>query len=202
MVVVVLAAVVWRTCFWDLGLLFGIFGLDGAGDPMRTHPSGVFAAIWDLSLLHVNCSCVWANMQSLPMSSMVGQSCFCGNLDARCETPGMEDMSSGEGISLITSGIFVLVYVSGRTISLVSSIGETVKPEIMRHCSGFEVPWIVVVMSCDGVASSLVILRSSTTLGYTNVWDDWSSRIAIPSMTIPLLGYVSRTGHDRLYDVV
>ena len=70
-------------------------------------------------------------MQSRPMRSMVGQSCFLGNLDAKCDTPGMEDMSSGEGISLITFGIGrVLVYVSGRKISFVSSNEETLRPEI------------------------------------------------------------------------
>ena len=29
---------------------------------------------------------------------MVGQSCFLGYLDAKCDTPGMEDILSGEGI--------------------------------------------------------------------------------------------------------
>ena len=71
-------------------------------------------------------------MQSRPIKRIVGQSCFLGYFSAKCDTPGMEDMSSGEGISLITLGkLFELVYEGGSDISLSSSIEETTSPEMM-----------------------------------------------------------------------
>ena len=70
-----------------------------------------------------------------------GYSCFLGNFSAKCDTPGIEDMSSGEEISLITLGkLFELVYEGGSDISLSSSNEETMSPEMMGHLSGVEVP--------------------------------------------------------------
>ena len=80
--------------------------VDWAGLPMITHPSGVLTASWLLSSLHVSCVCGWAFKQSRPISRIVGQFCFVGNLGDRCDRPGIEATSSGVGMSCRALGSF------------------------------------------------------------------------------------------------
>ena len=75
-----------------------------AGFPTMAHPSGVSTASWCLSLLEICWLSIWACIQSLPKSSIVGQSLLVGNLETRCEKPGIDNTSSGVGISCMTSG--------------------------------------------------------------------------------------------------
>ena len=88
--------------------MFVVFNgrFEWAGFPMITHPSGGLTASWLLSLLHVSCVCGWAFKQSRPISRIVGQFCFLGKLEDRCDRPGMEATSSGVGISCKALGSF------------------------------------------------------------------------------------------------
>ena len=93
--------------FWAFDLLVVINGrVDWAGFPMITHPSGVLTASWLLSSLHVSCVCVWASIQSRPISRIVGHFCFIGKLGASCDRPGMDETSSGVGMSCKALGNF------------------------------------------------------------------------------------------------
>ena len=80
--------------------------VDWEGFPMITHPSGVLTASWPLSLLHVSCVCGWAFIQSRPISRIVGHFCFVGKLGARCDRPGIDETSSGVGMSCRALGSF------------------------------------------------------------------------------------------------
>ena len=108
--------------------------------PIRTHPKGVFAAIWWPVSLGMLCSWVCTAMQSLPMSSIVGQFSLGGNWDDKWDTPGMARMSSGEGISLRTWGIVRKVRVSGKGMSRLLSRGDTIKLAMTWHFFGFKLP--------------------------------------------------------------
>ena len=77
-----------------------------AGLPIIVHPSGVSTASWFLSLLGTCWMIIWACIQSLPRRSIVGQFCLVGNLEERCERPGIDNTSVGVGMSCITLGRF------------------------------------------------------------------------------------------------
>ena len=57
----------------------------------------------------------------------------------------MDARTSFDGTSSRTLGSCLLVKADGKGIGFVPSIDEAIKPSIRLHCSGREVPCIVVV---------------------------------------------------------
>ena len=118
--------------------------VDLAGWPMMTHPRGVFAASWHLSVLHVSCSCVCTCMQSLPNRRIEGQSFLFGNLWARCERPGILDTSCGVGTNSAIVGISCVKALIGIALSFLRGVME--RPVMVRPSCGDPIPCIVVIM--------------------------------------------------------
>ena len=134
-----------------------------AGRPMIAHPSGVLVASWRLSLLQVSWVWDWACMQSLPIRRTVGHACLLGKLDAKWESPGIIETSSGDGMVPIKLGIS---WVSAFSSGLGGSFDRGVmrRPLMLRCCCGM-VPCIVVVVWQVGNWSASSMVRSSITCG-------------------------------------
>ena len=116
--------------------------------PMMTHPRGVFAASWHLSVLQVSWSCVCTCMQSLPSRRIVGHFFLVGNLWARCERPGILETSCGEGTNSAMVGILCVKALMGMALSFVRGVMD--RPVMVRSSTGCPIPCIVVMMWEEG----------------------------------------------------
>ena len=84
-------------------------------------------------------------MQSLPSRRIVGQSCFLRNFEARCDRPGIDDTSSGVGISRITFG-------NSWVMAFSSMIGSSPDSGLMMR---FLIIWLCVI----GLGPCIVVVE-------------------------------------------
>ena len=94
---------------------------------------------------------------------MVGQSFLIGNLGAKWERPGIEETSSGVGISLMRLGNW-LVRALLSEIGVSPTNGIICRPPVLRHCFD-EMPSMVMVFSVVGSRSDSSMPNSPTTSG-------------------------------------
>ena len=95
-----------------------LFLLVGAvGFPTSAQPRGVFTAITWSEHPSLDCSCIWAARQSLPISKIVGHSEFLiGNFVAKSENSGIACTSSLDGTCTIWDGRLCCITVGGSVM--------------------------------------------------------------------------------------
>ena len=127
----------------------------------------------------------------------MGQFFFLGKCRARCDSPGMEETSSGVGMWSMASGIS-LTWAFCKLIVVSPASGLTRRPLMLKVFVGGPMPCNVAIVCCVGIWSASSMANCSIAFGHTNVISAWRSIMAIPSMDLFDLGYCRRTGHVQL----